>query len=59
MSKQHWRKSSHSSGNGGACLEVRDGVPGAVPVRDSKVRTDVLTFGADAWGAFVRHVGRR
>ncbi|WP_416972501.1 DUF397 domain-containing protein [Streptomyces sp. 4F14] len=32
-----WRKSSYSSTNGGNCLEVGEGVSGAVPVRDSKV----------------------
>ena len=58
MSEQRWRTSSYSSGNGGECVEVRDGVPGVVPVRDSKVRVDVVTFGAGAWSAFVRHVAR-
>ncbi|SOD64473.1 protein of unknown function [Streptomyces zhaozhouensis] len=58
MSEQRWRTSSYSSGNGGECVEVRDGVPGVVPVRDSKDRVDVVTFGADAWSAFVRHVAR-
>lgn len=32
-----WRKSTYSNGEGGNCLEVADGVPGIVPVRDSKV----------------------
>ncbi|GAA3853419.1 DUF397 domain-containing protein [Streptomyces sedi] len=58
MSEQRWRTSSNSSGNGGACVEIRDGVPGAVPVRDSKDKRDVVTFGAGAWSAFVRHVAR-
>ncbi|WP_405687170.1 DUF397 domain-containing protein [Streptomyces sp. NBC_00057] len=30
------RKSSYSNGSGGDCLEVADGHPGIVPVRDSK-----------------------
>jgi Domain of unknown function (DUF397) len=30
-----WRKSSHS-GQTGSCVEVTDGLPGAVAVRDSK-----------------------
>jgi hypothetical protein len=30
-----WRKSSFSSGNGGACVEVAE-LPGMVAVRDSK-----------------------
>ncbi|MFF7553678.1 DUF397 domain-containing protein [Streptomyces olivaceus] len=50
-----WRKSSHSDGNGGDCLEVTDGVPGVVPVRDSKVSDGpVVVVGAAAWGVFVR-----
>ncbi|TDC78652.1 DUF397 domain-containing protein [Streptomyces hainanensis] len=49
-----WRKSSYSNQNGGDCLEVGDGVPGGLPVRDSKVPSgDVLTFAAPAWAAFV------
>lgn len=50
-----WRKSSYSGGSGGEdCLEVADGVPGVVPVRDSKVVGGaVLLVGADAWLAFV------
>ncbi|MET8827740.1 DUF397 domain-containing protein [Streptomyces sp. NPDC004610] len=31
-----WRKSSHSNGDGGQCLEVTDDLPAFVPVRDSK-----------------------
>ncbi|MBO2461936.1 DUF397 domain-containing protein [Actinomadura violacea] len=34
-SKVVWRKASHSSGNGGACVEVAH-FPGAIGVRDSK-----------------------
>jgi Domain of unknown function (DUF397) len=34
--KAVWRKSSYSSGNGGACVEVADNLPGVVAVRDSK-----------------------
>ncbi|RPK46299.1 DUF397 domain-containing protein [Streptomyces sp. NBC_01260] len=49
-----WRKSTHSGGDGGNCLEVLDGVPDVVPVRDSKV-TDgpALMFRTDAWASFV------
>jgi hypothetical protein len=43
----------------GDCLEVADGVPGVVPVRDSKVPDGpVLLIGADAWLAFVGGLGR-
>ncbi|MFD5453582.1 DUF397 domain-containing protein [Streptomyces olivaceus] len=50
-----WRKSTYSNGDGGNCLEVTDGVPGVVPVRDSKVSDGpVVVVGAAAWGVFVR-----
>lgn len=49
-----WRKSSYSNGDGGECLEVADGLPGLVPVRDSKVPDGpALVFGAVHWAAFV------
>ncbi|MCG6499178.1 DUF397 domain-containing protein [Kitasatospora sp. A2-31] len=48
-----WRKSRHST-NGGNCIEVGDGMPGAVPVRDSKdPHGPALTFPASAWRSFV------
>lgn len=51
-----WRASSHSGGQGD-CVEVADGVPGTVPVRDSKRPAGpVLGFGRDAWGAFPDHL---
>ncbi|MFI5484879.1 DUF397 domain-containing protein [Micromonospora echinaurantiaca] len=56
-----WRKSTRSSGQGGNCVEVADNLPGVVAVRDSKDPAGpVLTFGTDAWRAFVTHTaGRR
>ncbi|MBW1597881.1 DUF397 domain-containing protein [Streptomyces sp. JJ38] len=49
-----WRKSSYSGGSGGDCIEVADGVPGVVPVRDSKaLNRHPLLFGAAPWEAFV------
>ncbi|MEU5756949.1 DUF397 domain-containing protein [Streptomyces sp. NPDC047829] len=49
-----WRKSSYSDGGGTNCVEVADGCPGLVPVRDSKVPEGrVLVFGAGSWGAFL------
>jgi hypothetical protein len=49
-----WRASSHSSTNGGACVEVGQGLPGMVPVRDSKVPGGAaLVFGAEGWTRFV------
>ncbi|MFD8425994.1 DUF397 domain-containing protein [Streptomyces coelicoflavus] len=57
LSAARWRKSTYSNGDGGNCLEVTDGVPGVIPVRDSKV-TDgpVVVVGSGAWTAFVRTV---
>ncbi|MER7515728.1 DUF397 domain-containing protein [Streptomyces sp. NPDC126499] len=52
-----WRKSSYSNGEGGNCVEVLDGVPGVVPVRDSKVPDGpALVVPAGAWAAFVAGV---
>ncbi|WP_328547392.1 DUF397 domain-containing protein [Streptomyces platensis] len=49
-----WRKSSYSDGGEDNCVEVSDGFPGAVPVRDSKNPTGgVLFFPAAAWSAFI------
>ncbi|MER5831883.1 DUF397 domain-containing protein [Streptomyces sp. NPDC002130] len=57
LTTAHWRKSSYSDGNGGNCVEVADGIPGAVPVRDSKLADGpVVLVGADAWRAFLRSV---
>ncbi len=49
-----WRKSSYSSDNGGNCIEVGAGIPGVMPVRDSKDPAGpALVFPATAWQAFV------
>lgn len=49
-----WRKSSYSNQEGGNCVEVADGVPGVVPVRDSKVPYGrALTFETGSWAAFI------
>ncbi|MFD6281871.1 DUF397 domain-containing protein [Streptomyces sp. NPDC060209] len=50
----NWRKSSYSNGDGGNCLEVADGFPGLVPVRDSKAPDrPALTFTATHWSQFI------
>ncbi|KAB1937149.1 DUF397 domain-containing protein [Micromonospora sp. ALFpr18c] len=50
-----WRKSTRSSSNGGACVEVADNLPGVVLVRDTKDRDGgTLTFEPAAWVSFVR-----
>ncbi|MET7359606.1 DUF397 domain-containing protein [Streptomyces sp. NPDC005562] len=56
-----WRKSSYSNGEGGDCVEVADGVPGVIPVRDSKNgdRGPTLVLGAAAWQAFVTYAKGR
>ena len=52
-----WRKSSYSAGGDNDCVEVADGHPGLVPVRDSKVPAgQVLLFAASSWSAFVHGV---
>ncbi|WP_234365372.1 DUF397 domain-containing protein [Streptomyces sp. RTd22] len=49
-----WRKSSYSNQAGGDCVEVADGIPGVVPVRDSKSpHGPVLAFPAASWAAFI------
>ncbi|WP_210589480.1 DUF397 domain-containing protein [Streptomyces sp. GESEQ-35] len=54
LSNTRWRKSTYSDDNGGDCLEVADGVPGVVPVRDSKQPDGpVILLGATAWAAFI------
>ncbi|MFD5803065.1 DUF397 domain-containing protein [Streptomyces sp. NPDC049936] len=64
LSDALWAKSSYSNGDGGNCVEVADGIPGLVPVRDSKVARDgdgdgpVLLLTARAWAPFVEAVSR-
>ncbi|WP_244190611.1 DUF397 domain-containing protein [Streptomyces caeruleatus] len=51
-----WRKSTYSSDNGGACVEVVDGLS-AVPVRDSKNKEGAaLVVSPSAWASFVNSV---
>jgi hypothetical protein len=52
-----WRKSSYSDGGANNCLEVADGHPGTVPVRDSKQSDGpILVFGANPWAYFLTYV---
>ncbi|MFK0168269.1 DUF397 domain-containing protein [Streptomyces sp. NPDC090306] len=49
-----WRKSSYSNDQGGSCVEVLDGHPAGVPVRDSKVPGGPTpVFSKGSWAAFV------
>jgi hypothetical protein len=51
-----WRKSTYSNGQGD-CVEVADGIPGALPVRDSKdPGGPALVFTAESWAAFIAGV---
>ncbi|MCX4455108.1 DUF397 domain-containing protein [Streptomyces sp. NBC_01728] len=48
-----WRKSSYSEGGDNNCVEVADGYPGLVPVRDSKApQGPALVLSAGAWAPF-------
>ncbi|MFF5702650.1 DUF397 domain-containing protein [Streptomyces sp. NPDC012794] len=61
MNGLSWRTSSYSNGEGGNCVEVSDGLPGTVPVRDSKQAGTgpVLAFPAEAWSSFIQDVKTR
>ncbi|MFC9271799.1 DUF397 domain-containing protein [Streptomyces zhihengii] len=49
-----WRTSSYSNSDGGSCVEVHDGYPTGVPVRDSKVpHGPVVVFSQIGWASFV------
>ncbi|MGW1028652.1 DUF397 domain-containing protein [Streptomyces sp. NPDC002577] len=56
LSGARWRSSTYSGGNN-ECVEVADGVPCIVPIRDSKRPAGpVLAFSHHAWSAFLNHV---
>ncbi len=58
METMNWRKSTHSSGNGGECVEVADHAR-SVLVRDTKDRSGpLLQFTAGAWRRFADQVKR-
>ncbi|MFK0118758.1 DUF397 domain-containing protein [Streptomyces sp. NPDC090994] len=53
-----WVKSSHSDGEGGACVEVARSA--TIHIRDSKNRTGPeLRVAAPAWSAFIAAVRPR
>ncbi|MDJ1134304.1 DUF397 domain-containing protein [Streptomyces iconiensis] len=57
LTAAQWRKSSYSNAQGAECVEVADGFPGVVPVRDSKVpHGPALIIPSAAWSAFVESV---
>ncbi|MEV0279111.1 DUF397 domain-containing protein [Streptomyces sp. NPDC050610] len=52
-----WRKSSYSENVEGACIEVSDGYPAGVPVRDSKdPHGPAIVFETAAWSSFLAAV---
>ncbi|MDT0343283.1 DUF397 domain-containing protein [Streptomyces litchfieldiae] len=54
LSAATWRTSSYSNGDGGNCVEVADGVPGVIPVRDTKNRSAAaLLIPTTAWTPFI------
>ncbi|MEV7390918.1 DUF397 domain-containing protein [Streptomyces sp. NPDC091215] len=64
LSTAAWRKSSYSDGGDNNCVEVADGHPGIVPVRDSKLpAAGALVFSTASWSLFVGgvkgEIGRR
>ncbi|MGW7292440.1 DUF397 domain-containing protein [Streptomyces xiamenensis] len=57
LSVATWRRSSYSNQDGGQCLEVADGWPDVLPVRDSKDHNGpVLQFGHAEWAVFVAQI---
>ncbi|MFE6285656.1 DUF397 domain-containing protein [Streptomyces sp. NPDC057877] len=57
LSTAIWRKSSYSGGGGDNCLEVADGHPTLIAVRDSKnPHGPKLAFRTTAWRAFVANL---
>ncbi|PZH14218.1 DUF397 domain-containing protein [Streptomyces sp. NTH33] len=54
-----WFKSSHSTPDGAACVEVAS-TPGSIRVRDSKqARGPQLAFGSQEWAAFASYAADR
>ena len=52
-----WRKSSHSENAAGGCVEVSDGHPTTIPVRDSKnPHGPAIPIPTTGWTTFVTAV---
>ncbi|MFF7410094.1 DUF397 domain-containing protein [Streptomyces lydicus] len=52
-----WRKSSHSGPDKDSCLEILDGYPAGVPVRDSKnPHGPAVVFPGATWSSFIAAV---
>ncbi|MDT0612871.1 DUF397 domain-containing protein [Streptomyces lancefieldiae] len=49
-----WRRSTYSGNEAGSCVEVMDGHPSGIPVRDSKVPGGpALVFSVAGWTSFI------
>lgn len=57
-SYSNWRKSRHSEGGNGGCVEVASAASGFIGVRDTKQLGlgPVLEFAGEQWTAFVAGV---
>lgn len=54
VSAAAWRRSSYSTAPEGLCVEVAYGVPGIIPVRDTKDRRlPAVIVTAAAWTPFI------
>jgi hypothetical protein len=54
LTEAKWRKSTHSGGSEGNCVEIATNLPGIVALRDSKNPTGpALIFTADDWRIFL------
>lgn len=56
LNDAEWRKSSHSSGNGGACVEVAFLPDGRIAIRESDDPDAVVITTAVKWNAFLAGV---
>ncbi|MGW1672793.1 DUF397 domain-containing protein [Streptomyces sp. NPDC002324] len=57
LSNAVWRKSSYTNGEGGNCVEIAEGFPGVMPVRDSKrPEGPAIVFAVGGWSSFVSAV---
>lgn len=58
LGRAEWRKSSRSGGNGGACVEVAQNLPGTALIRDSKLgeASPVLQLEPAQLSAFTRSI---
>lgn len=57
LSRAQWKKSTHSNGGEGGCVEVAGNLPGVVAVRDSKNPDGPkLIFAPASWQSLLQDV---